>query len=514
MRWTEEAIDDAKEALTRSETIADAVELLREEYGHADVTSGGLRRALYRHDAGKASSFLASKEQLRASDEVKNYLRVREDGYEVGYNGREYFIDETRMRTAVVLYSSKKHGGMSKSAAEVSAYFIQHGWLPNDTDHKLWYHIFREMEQYKFLTPETLLQRRIDAEEVQSSNRMLREAIKKQESSLHREIDDYKKIIRSLEKELDYYTSLERFLADSVDGDPKIRSIEPVALTPQGRSSLIFMLSDLHAGMKYSTGALHRARASFNKDVFVDRVQNYIAYMRLVSDTTIGEVGHVHFAFLGDNFEALLANMRNGQFLSMDLFGVDQYALAVDALYLVSKEACELFPHATKDFVFQPGNHDRVTRDRAFHSEDLIVSAMVREISSRLDASGMLDDKTRCLFADRTVSVLLPNRVGVVSRHGHRGGNGKLSQSKGLKMDKIHRPKGAKRLLYLQGHYHNFQVSSFEDIRMVTNPSFCGDTDYNVDDLELTAPAEFVAIESMDRSDIFHGPYNLLHRDL
>lgn len=516
MRWTKEVIEDTKEALSRTQTLAEAVELLEEEYGYDWITTSGLRTAFYRHEIGKTSSFLATHEKtehVNKSSNLNNYFRVKENGYEVGYNGREYVIDETRMQTAVTLYSSKKHGGLSYSAAEVAQYFIQHGWLPNDTDHKLWYFIFHEMEQYKFLTPETLLQRRHDAGEVSSSNRMLREAIKRQESSLHREIEDYKKIILTLEKDLSYFTSLERFLDGAVDGEPGIKNIKPSKICRDG-SVLILMVSDLHAGLKYDTGSLHRGRAAFNKDVFIERIENYISYMKLVASRPVGRIEHVHFAFLGDNFEALLANMRKGQFLSMDLFGAEQYALAVDGLTEIAKAACRLFPDATKDLVFQPGNHDRSTKDKTFHSENMIVSAMVREISLRLEVAGVLGEGDRCVFADRTASILLPNKVGVVSRHGDRGGNSSLSPVRGLKMDKTHRPRGAVRTIYLQGHFHNFQVRRFDDVLMVTNPAFCGDNEYNLDDLELSAPPEFVAIESLEHSDVFHGPYNLLVRKL
>lgn len=504
--WTKEVIDDCKEALGRSESVSEAVELLVDEYDHAFINSDSMRHAFGRYVGQPPSDFVG----LPPDEEPENYIIEKSSSYDVCWEGVVYNITEARMKEAVVLYSAKKRGGLGKTASEVCTHFIENGYLPAGVSHKMFHYIFRELEQTKFFSPETTIQQRDqDPLEAASENRHVREALRLSYAGRESERKDYQAFIKKLQKDLDYYLRLDGYLEGIVDGKPLVKEIPRRKILQTG-STLVFMLSDMHSGLKYSAGALSKPRADFDSKVFKERVERYLAYAELVKGICGHRVEHVHFAFIGDNFEAVLANMREGQFLSMDLFGTEQYSQAVEACSLITRKICELFPNTSKDFVVQPGNHDRVTKSRDYHSENLLAACMTREIQKDLQRYGLLDNETRIFFADSAVSVMLPNQVCLISRHGHRGGNSQSSVTTGLKVDKTHSLEGSKRVIQIQGHFHNLQVRRFDNILMVTNPSFCGNSDYNIEDLNLTAPPEFIAIESCQNTDLIHGPFNLL----
>lgn len=357
--------------------------------------------------------------------------------------------------------------------------------------------------------PETLKESKEDPLKVKARYRFEREATKVSKEAVDIELKESKSYIRSLHKELDYFKSLDRFLENvntSVEPfSPKLN----VSRFKDGNKTAVFFLNDIHSGAKFANGNLSLDRKEYNFKVAQERMKLYCGYLETCLHTSFYShgVSNIVFSALGDNLEAILANMRNGQFLTMDLFGHEQ----VEALVGLIVMALVTLVNNSKvpiHVVFTPGNHDRAVRDKSYESENILIAWIAQAVYFRTkELTGEGFERVTIDIAAPTANILLPNGVELILKHGHRGGSNSLSDAFLAKIRTSHGRRDSIRTVYVQGHYHTFKSAYCNGTNGYISPSFCGNTGYNLDDLNLSAQPMFFGLIIDKYSDTLMGPW-------
>ena len=189
-----------------------------------------------------------------------------------------------------------------------------------------------------------------------------------------------------------------------------------------GNKTAVFFLNDIHSGAKFANGNLSLDRKEYNFKVAQERMKLYCGYLETCLHTSFYShgVSNIVFSALGDNLEAILANMRNGQFLTMDLFGHEQ----VEALVGLIVMALVTLVNNSKvpiHVVFTPGNHDRAVRDKSYESENILIAWIAQAVYFRTkELTGEGFERVTIDIAAPTANILLPNGVELILKHGHR----------------------------------------------------------------------------------------------
>lgn len=310
---------------------------------------------------------------------------------------------------------------------------------------------------------------------------------------------DVKKIKEFLERTRD--------LKQYVDGN-NINVIEPGEATSifshnKRKNTLIIPVSDIHYGKLVEASSSSRA---FNTNVADERLAKAMGLVESQTQSFRDEVGTVIYASLGDNFEALMGNMRDGQLMSMDSYGFKQYLKVIEFHVSFIKHIHNLFPNAQICCPFIPGNHDRLTKDKSWNSE-VILNAITTDRIAREFESDPKYSNIKFEVSDVVSSIVLPNNVNLLLQHGHIGK--KPTSANMQNYIKVHGTKSAKRYIVGQGHFHSFECLSGSDYKFFTNPAFCGADDYAVFNLTEKSPSEFVMVLSSEEDDVFIGPFKL-----
>jgi hypothetical protein len=270
-------------------------------------------------------------------------------------------------------------------------------------------------------------------------------------------------------------------------------------------STLIIPVSDLHIGKKFK--AINMKSTDYNISVLKERLQRAMAYIELLKPHVIDRVDNLVYSCLGDNFEAIFANMRPGQHLTMDLHGIDQYKEVIEFHVTFMNFIMDTFPDAKMTACFQGGNHDRIFADKRWDSEEILNYIVTDRIASEFKNTP--DTKLDVLLGAPVTSMMLPNGVNLISQHGHLK-NIKTSKDV-MNFIGVHGEPAAKRYLVSQGHFHHWEVKweAGFNYKFYMNSSFCGKDEYAMDKIHTGCNAEFMMIESSKNNDLFYGPYNL-----
>lgn len=273
--------------------------------------------------------------------------------------------------------------------------------------------------------------------------------------------------------------------------------IKKVKANKSKRKTLIIPLSDIHFGKVYKGDLNH---GEINVNVLEKRKETIKQF--IINNK--GDYDNVIYLSMGDTFEALLGNMREGQASGMDLHGFDQYKLGVQFHSEIIKTIKQAYPKQNIDCYFIPGNHDRVTKNKEFNSEDLMNAIM----TERLGVEFKSDKRIKMFVSEWVQPIRINKDVLLIAQHGHQS---KIKDDdKGLaSFVYTHGDRMTKRHIIIEGHYHHFKSKAIRDILYITNPSVCGADEYSVQKLNLTSEPAFIMISVDDKNEHIIGPFRL-----
>lgn len=272
----------------------------------------------------------------------------------------------------------------------------------------------------------------------------------------------------------------------------------------------VIPIADLHGGAKVISRDVNHW-SSYNKKILVERVDKIC---NIISQADYSNVDAIHMTFLGDMFEALLGNMRDGQARDMDLLGIDQYRLVrdqisriINTVYVtvrnISREDIRSMPIPIT-VICQGGNHDRTTQTKDFDSEELINYILTDRI--RQDFIH-LDWPIEILVGSRIESLILENGYNLITQHGHLN---RLRTTKDVDaFVNIWRRGNCERTIVIEGHRHNFNVLTGLNWRKYICGSIIGDTKFGASKLLVGAPPDFFMLDLTEDGERIIGPYNL-----
>lgn len=262
---------------------------------------------------------------------------------------------------------------------------------------------------------------------------------------------------------------------------------------------LIIPVSDLHAGKTYDPDPL-TGHNPINKVVLKSRIAKIVKYIE--DHAKLGTYDRVVYLGLGDDFEAMFGNMRQGQLLSMDMHTKEQYQFVISFHTTLLKTISKCFPNSKRLAIFQGGNHDRLFDSREWNSESLVTYILVDRIQKEFK-----EGEINFYCGKPVMSLSLPNGTNIISQHGHVG---KVSPEKDVvNYVSLHGNKTSENYLVIQGHLHKLYFQSVNNIKYLINPSICGPDDYSHYHLNKSAPAEFVMVSSTQEGNQLVGPFTL-----
>jgi predicted phosphodiesterase len=184
--------------------------------------------------------------------------------------------------------------------------------------------------------------------------------------------------------------------------------------------------------------------------------------------------------FAGDIFEAPLGNMRKNQQSKMDLIGKDSYVFARDLItsLMIELRASTL---GKVTLLLTGGNHDRLTEEKEYSSEDFMIYLLGDAIASRLS------DVAVCVLPP-IASVPIGNTEFILL-HGHRT---KLRNENDVRRLVENHGETSHRKIILQGHYHHMRFLSGKKWDCVTVPSVCGLDDFSQYDINQCSDARWL----------------------
>lgn len=307
--------------------------------------------------------------------------------------------------------------------------------------------------------------------------------------------------VSELKKHIDIVTSVPEFLKDSKVIYSTLDSKYEIKTPYTEKDTLIIPVSDVHYGKRFvSDNPRYKDYNKFVADVRLQQIMSIISSKK----QDLSHIKNIVYLSLGDNFESLFGNMRNGQYLTMDILGRDQWVKVVQFHSTLINHIRQTFPDSEMTMQFIPGNHDRVFADKSFNSEEVINAILADRISVEFKN----DQKMKWVVGEKVVSVMLPNNVNLISHHGHvvkvPDTNVQINN-----VITLYGSKKASRYIVAQGHLHEFKYRSGSNFKYFINPSICGSDEYTIYDLKLESPAEFCMIHSTEDDDLILGPYTL-----
>lgn len=526
MNWTDQAIETSIEILNECETVAQACNRISHEFGE-DVTPSSLRSAFRRNGYDSPSCYLVNgelKEYLphHSGGDEDNAQEDNESNFEDYEPDGNYYYNDVddlylvfvphkvkplqipgeKMRDMKSAYSNLSPGGgatinevcstFSMSRKNFNAIRRSMGWTHDEDP-------FTDEEHYEADPSDladSLIQQKRNEFDVLFRKRKWKDiendAVKFREMVYMLGCEPNMKSVKAA---LEHISSVENY-CKHLEVNKRIQSME---IRKTEGNTLIIPVSDLHVGKRYVP---HNDNfGPFNNNVLKQRLQRAMGYIEMMMPH-FDSVDNILYLSLGDNFESMFGNMREGQFLGMDVFGSNQYRQVIEFHTQFLEWLHSKFDLPVKA-IFQGGNHDRLFANKSWQSENIVNFIMTDRIAAEFKNQKGVD----CYAGAPIVSVVLGNGVNLISQHGH---------IKRLKTDKdvtnfisMHGKRGATRYLVGQGHLHSLKYTSGHNFKMFVNSSFCGDDEYNIDQLAIGSPPELILIESCKTTDLFFGPYNL-----
>jgi predicted phosphodiesterase len=268
------------------------------------------------------------------------------------------------------------------------------------------------------------------------------------------------------------------------------------------RPTMVIPIGDLHVGKKVKR---HNNLGSYDAEVAIERLRQV---SELIKPGIYKEnPERLVVVVIGDIFEALLANMRPGQQLEMDLMGQDQYIQLRDMFYeFLTGLAMQQIPTSV---YFVAGNHDRLVAERTFNSEDILMHMFVDNIALNMQLVQKdfgLTTPFDVHLANRVQSLDL-GHTELMFCHGHLSTVKNHDQVR--RLIEVHSTT-TKRKLIVQGHFHSYSAITGNNWRFVTLPSLCGSDEFARFNLNVSSPPEFMYFLCTKQHDIQVGPMTLI----
>lgn len=257
---------------------------------------------------------------------------------------------------------------------------------------------------------------------------------------------------------------------------------------------LFVPLADMHVGKKHVD---RFGNTVFNKQILRQRMNTILNnVVRQIEQDCPAEI-IVWVA--GDLFEALLGNMRKGQAQKMEMFTQEAFLEARSLLVSFIKAIREFSAfEGNISLLLTAGNHDRLTEEKEYSSEDFMMFMFADSIQHHLP-----DVEVHALAP---ICTLVVNSVELMLLHGHRN---RLTNENAIHALVNNQGMTQHRKLIMQGHYHNLRWLSAKNWDCVTLPSICGNDDFTQYDINKYGEAKHCMFLIQNGFATMAGPYLL-----
>lgn len=491
--------------LNTSETIAEALDKVNEQF-QLDLTKSKVEKLFKRENLSTPGKYLNREDNddvktickfentVLYMDSAGDYILEAPHFYGANPNGllSLAYITKKLMEEVNVLYSSE--GGKKTKQ------FIQQYLLDNyDIEFPLGLleAYFKSLQQTHDAFPEAPHQVEEDPYDQVIKARQTRDRVR---SKVRRQaIQDYE------QKRIDQLKQLYEGMTNLLTRRHSITNYKavPPEYNDYAQGHLVIPVGDLHVGAAHKMDLAQGLFIQYDLDVVKQRVNKICDYIQEELNAHMPD--NVTLLFLGDYFEALLANMRKGQYLEMKGSPREHYDSLVSSMIQIIESASLYSDDVKINVILIGGNHDRLTEDKSYHSEELINHIL----ADRLTAAFTGDNykKINVMAGPPITSVPLNPTTQLVAYHGH------LSSPRTPKdvdaLLNLHGDRSKQRHVVIQGHLHSFSVQTGHNWRKYVAPSVIGNTRFNLEQLLLGSPAEFFMLRVFENHDQINGPYPL-----
>lgn len=516
MNWTDTILDKAIGYLRDSNSVGEALAEMREDEDFTDeVTSAALRAAFNRNKLYAPSAYVGTetggtsgkKETKSNKDKGELVEDIQIDFTKKQYHITHEFVKRSlsfdELEKACTLYADARPG-LGHTATQVAMHFRNNGCEWAKPHFFSW--LFKKIGQTKKDVPRAPHQIFKNAAEVAKHMRFISESLQKDEGQWE-EIKSAKQLIRSLRRRVDELEDVKK-LFNNVSG----KDVQTYVNFDEDDYSAVHesgvwssFVSDVHLGKTFKPLESSADYHEINIDIIKNRQVSYLNALRQASKRKYGNtIKRVLYQCLGDNYEALFANMRNGQHFTMDSLGFEQYMTGVELHCTLIEAHLEIFPKAQIKALFIGGNHDRLMADKAMSTELFVNAIMSERISKHFENEPRVD-----IICGAPVTSIMYGGVNFISQHGHLSNWNKASSRSNVLT--AHESPDAVRgkILLSEGHYHETHYQSGTKHSYFRNSSWCGPDDFSVYHLNKTAPPECAFIECVGDMMLMHGPFKL-----
>lgn len=201
----------------------------------------------------------------------------------------------------------------------------------------------------------------------------------------------------------------------------------------------------------------------------------------------------------GDIWESPLGNMRKNQQSKMDLIGKDAFEEAKNLVVSQAKAIQEECLGVKEiQILLTGGNHDRLTEEKEYSSEDFMMYMFGSVVAALLP-----ECKVRVL---PPVASVVVHSTELLLLHGHRN---KLGNEMQIRRLVENQSATSLRKLILQGHYHSFRAMSGRKWDCITLPSVCGCDDFVQYDINQYSEAKYCMFAIEENQWYMIGPKTL-----
>lgn len=527
MFWSDENINLSLGILENCTSLEEACANMSERLG-TEVSRHALQKAFKRAGMMPPSHYLKEDDEQGLESTTESEKGMSEDALEatLEYNGKEWGIDSENglykfnynnaeielsfeeVEECCFLYS-RVSPGKDLPAIAIAQHLLvdkNHDWV--DIDFVVW--MFRRIGFSKRMYPQAPHQAFDSVEEIALAAMKRQDAYVKSQKSATQVLSQ-KQEIEKLRKELtSLYSVLE--LDERLNGrgaTNKFLLDKPVNPASKGNYHKIIAIGDVHAGKEILQRSFYKRNNTYNREEFYRRIKLIAEYISLDNLKNSEKPDSVTFAGIGDWFESIFANMREG--MHRDMYGTpeEQYDDVIWAYTHLLERVCEVYPDIPIHAFYVPGNHDRFHKNK----EDRTEAFMAHILTDRIRRQ-FAKDHVQVNKGGTVNSIMLPNGVNFIFLHGHVSPLSPSSTDKDYtNFCTIHGFSNAKRYIICSGHYHTFLFRNFVNGKVLWVSSVCGNDYYSSDVIAKGGPAEFVILNSYEASEELSGPYPLQQYD-
>lgn len=523
MFWSDETINLSLSILENSTTIEEACSIMSERLG-TDVSRHALQKAFKRAGIMAPSHYLKEDDQQGLEATTGSEKGMSEEDasdvseisrkewsidhenkvYRFFYKSSEFDLSFEEVEECCFLYS-RVSPGKDLSAISIAQYLYidkNHDWV--DVDFVVW--MFRRIGFSKKMYPQAPHQAFDSVEEIALAAMKRQDAFVKSQKSATQVVNQRQEIER-LRKELTgLYSVLELDERLNARGSTNKFTIKSEAAPVASKSyHKIIAIGDVHAGKEILQRSFYKKNNTYNREEFYRRIKLIAEYISIDSAKNPVKPESVVFAGIGDWFESIFANMREGMHREMYGTPEEQYDDVIWAYTHLLERVCETYPSIPIHAFYVPGNHDRFHKNKEDRTEAFMAHILTDRIRKQFTEPNVHINK-----GGTVNSIMLPNGVNFIFLHGHVSPLSPSSNDKDYtNFCTIHGYPDAKRYIICSGHYHTFLFRNFINGKVLWVSSVCGNDYYSSDIIAKGGPAEFVILNSHEVVEELSGPYPL-----